>query len=458
MFKFLYTLLVALFLTPIASAQKANYFKRVFVDAEYYFLYEEFKDAVPLYLEILSAYPDNANISYRIGVCYLNIPNEKHKSVPFFQNAIKKVSPSYKEGYFTEYNAPRDVFLQYGIALRIQGDFEKALLVFETYRSMLSEQDANEFKELDKQIQYISFAKEMKANPVQVKFTSVGRAINTRFSELNPMISADGRLMVYTSTQQFYNAILISYFEKGEWTHPVNLNSQMLADGPIKSVGISGDGNTIVLSRNDNDDYNLYTSSYDAYRKVWSPMVRLPKEVNTRYWENFGSFNHRGDTLYFSSNKPGGLGGYDIYYTVKTSTGWSNPLNLGSTINTPFDDIAPYIDTKSQRLFFASKGHQGMGGYDIFVAHKQEGQWAKPINMGYPINTTDDDEAFFPVGIGNLGLISRLRSETFGEEDIYWVEYEGNIDEMDDLSFSPVTLEHGNEQLFNSTNSNATVK
>ncbi len=450
---FLYTLIILLFFQN-SYGQRSAYFKRVFVDAEYYFLYEEFRDALPLYLEIFNAYPENANISFRIGVCYLNIPNEKHKAIPYLERAISNVTSSYMEGYFTEVKAPREALYYHGIAFRIKGDFERATQSFNNYRSKLSDRETQEIAKVEKQLESITHAKRLIANPVEVKFTSVGRTINTRFSEMTPVVSANSSLMVYTSRQQFYNAILLSRFEKGEWQHPVNLNNQLLADGPIHTVGISGDGNTIVLARNDNDVYNLYSSSYDPKRRQWTPIARFPKEVNSRFWETYGSLNYRGDTLFFSSNRPGGSGGFDLYYSVKVPLGWSNPVSLGSEINTPFDEIAPFVTYDGKKLYFASRGHETMGDYDIFMSQKLDGKWTTPVNLGYPLNTTDDDVFFFPIGNGNMGVVSRMMSETHGEDDIYWVQFDLNPN--DGLSLSPISNgTHNDEETSRTSGSHA---
>jgi len=197
----------------------------------------------------------------------------------------------------------------------------------------------------------------------------------------------------------------------------------MFADGPIATVGLSSDGKTLLLTRNDNDIYNLYTSSFDSTSNSWSPITKLPREINTRSWENFASFSPTGDTIFFSSNRSGGFGGFDIYMSTKTASGWSSAKNLGESINTPFDEIAPTMSHDGKKLFFSSKGHPTMGGFDIYVSQLQNGKFSKPTNLGYPLNTTDDDVFFFPIGDGSSGYISRMLNKDFGEEDIYFIEF-----------------------------------
>ncbi len=403
-------------------SQKDSYFKRVFVDAEYFLLYEEYKDALPLYLEIHNNQPNNSNINYRIGQCYLNIHNEKSKANSYFEKAILNVSDKYKEGYYTETKAPREAFLLYGISLRVNGNLDKAIQAFNTYKSMLTLNEKKENLIVDKEIESVEVARKMLASPKNHVFKSVGININSRFSEINPLTVSTGNILIFTSIQRFYNAILQSEFEFESWNNPKSLNTQTLADGQIETVGISANGNILILARNDNDDYNLYSSTFDKTKKIWTPMSKLPKEINTRNWETFGSLSRNGDTLYFSSNKEGGYGGFDLYYTTKKATGeWSQPLNLGPEINTSFDESAPFVTESGNKLFFSSKGHTTMGGFDIFYSDKTENSWIKPVNLGYPLNTLDDDTYFFPIGEGLSGYISRFLPESEGEEDIYLV-------------------------------------
>ncbi len=434
-------LLTILFLSQLhVAAQKSSYFKRVFVDAEYYLLYEEYKDALPLYLEIHNSFPDNANINYRIGICYLNIINEKHKAIPFFEKAINDITPIYREGYFTENQAPRESYLHYGRALRVIGEFGKAQDAFNKYLSLLNEENSKEKKLVILEIQALEYAQQMKDNPINVKFTSVGGNVNTRFPELNPIVTANKKMLVYTSLQQFYNAIMVSYFDGQEWSHPLNINSQLFADGPIATVGLSADGQSMLLSRNDNDDYNIYISQFDSTKNSWNIISKLPKEINSRNWENYASFSASGDTIFFSSNKPGGKGNFDIYFSTKVDGNWTEAKNIGDIINTSFDDIAPMLSHDGKKLFFASKGHPNMGGYDIFVSYLMNGKWTKPINLGYPLNTPDDDIFFFPIGDGSSGYLSRMLPKGFGDNDIYFVEFESQQNKMQNVNDSTSSL------------------
>lgn len=413
---------IFLLITISVSGQKNSYYKRVFVDAEYYLLYEEYRDALPLYQEIYKAFPTNYNLAYRIGICYLHIPSERNKAISYFEKAIQNTTSDYKEGYFTENKAPRETFLHYGRALRINNNFPKALNAFDTYKSMLKTEEKDELRIVNKEIESIAFAQEMLAKPKNHSIKSVGRNIKTRFPEKNPVTDSSGNFIIYTSVQRFYNAILISQRDTGFWSNPINLNSQLYADGEIHTVGISSKSSILILSRNDNEASNLYYSTFDKAKNKWNPITKFPKEINSKSWENFGSLSSNGDTLYFSSNREGGFGGFDIYISVKKNDeGWTEPVNLGKNINTPFDEIAPFITENSKKLFFSSNGHKTMGGFDLVFSEKNGLEWSLPKNLGSPLNTTDNDTFLFPVGNGNQGYLSKPSTENGDDDDIFHV-------------------------------------
>ena len=417
----LLTILIFLVVSVSSFAQKNSYYKRVFVDAEYFLLYEEYRDALPLYLELHKAYPTNNNYIYRIALCYLNISNQKDKSLKYFDIAIKNTTKSYQEGFFTEKLAPIEAFLYYGKALRIHHQFDKADSLLNFYKHQLEADNANT-KEVDKELESIKLARELIDNPKNHIIEPVGRNVNTRNTEIYPVSDSTGRTLVYTSEQKFYNAILISHRDSNYWKNPTNLNTQLLADGTIRTVGMSPGGNVLILARNDNDIYNLYFSHYDKDKKQFAPITKFPKEINSKSGENYGSLTPNADTLFFSSNRPGGYGGYDLYISIKNAEGgWSMPVNLGSKINTPADEIAPFVTKNGRKLFFSSNGHRTMGGFDLFYANKGNDGWQEPINFGYPLNSCDDDTYLFPIDNGDEGFFHREMEKSQGSSDLYHV-------------------------------------
>ncbi|MDZ7738633.1 MAG: hypothetical protein U5K32_06115 [Bacteroidales bacterium] len=151
---------------------------------------------------------------------------------------------------------------------------------------------------------------------------------------------------------------------------------------------------------------------------------KLNENINTKYWESHACISSDGEKLFFTSNRKGGFGGLDIYISEKDSLDqWGPALNLGPVINTPFNEETPFLNNNDDVLFFSSRGHFNMGGHDIFYSTKTDSsKWSVPVNMGYPVNTTDDDLFFSPVGDGYLAYVSKFDTDGFGMEDIYRVE------------------------------------
>jgi outer membrane protein OmpA-like peptidoglycan-associated protein len=173
-------------------------------------------------------------------------------------------------------------------------------------------------------------------------------------------------------------------------------------------VALSADGKSMLLAVSDEFDSNIYISRYENNR--WNPAVSLGKPINTRYFESHASFSPDGKSIYFSSNRRESMGGMDIFRSDLQEDGsWGDPVNLGPGINTLLNEEAPYLSPDGSRLYFSSQGHSAIGGYDIFFAERlEDGSWYEvPVNLGYPLNTTDDDFPISPTGLAqeNSSLI-----------------------------------------------------
>ena len=176
------------------------------------------------------------------------------------------------------------------------------------------------------------------------------------------------------------------------------------------------------------DAFNPLTSG-DIFQSIqnkgkWSKITRLNDPINTLYNETHASLSSEGDVLFFTSNRNGGYGGLDIYKSVLDKNGeWSPPKNLGPVINTVFDEKSPFVTENGKKLYFSSQGHYNMGGFDLFYSELSEkGEWNYPVNIGYPVNTTDDDLFFYPVDNGNNGYHSRFTNGELINQDIFRCE------------------------------------
>jgi hypothetical protein len=416
----LYTSLLLVLSIKSIIAQSPD-LKETFLEAESYFLFEEYNEALPLYLRIHRADPENDNINYKIGVCLLNDPYQKDRSIRYLEEASKNINPKYKENNFKETTAPPEAFFYLGNAYLVNDNIDKAIENYTHFRDILDEK-IYDVELVEEQIRICERARSLKKMPVDYDVKNIGETINTRFSDINPIISGNGKRLVYVSEMQFYDATFFSEKVDDEWQPPRNIIPELGVDGDVYPTALSWDGNTMIIYRNDDFVGNLYVSRYEEGK--WTAMEKLGDNINTKYWESHGSLSKDGSKLYFTSNRKGGFGGLDIYVSEKQPNGsWGIPVNLGPTINSRYNEETPFITENGKTLYFSSYGHYNMGGYDVFYSIvDEEGNWGLPVNLGYPINTTDDDLFYHPVNNGDNAYFAKFFDEGFGRHDIYYLD------------------------------------
>lgn len=419
-------LLMLIFVLPFLSfGQEKVDLKETFLDAEYYLLYEDFREALPLYLRLTANGMENAYINFRIGECYLQIPGQKSKSIDYLEKASMNIGTKVKEGSFRETKAPLQTLFYLGNAYQVNNELDKAIDHYQQFKAMLDVEDIYNIDFVDQQIQACKNAREFMKNPVQFQKTNLGPIINDNFAAIRPVISADEKVLLYTKRLKFYDAVFFTTKENGKWSKPVNITPQIQSDGDLYTSSLSNDGKTLILFRNEGSNGDIYISRYNENTKRWSRAQRLPRHINTEYWETHGVLSADGDVLYFTSDRKGGFGGLDIYYSIYSprSKTWTEPVNLGPEINTPYNEETPFLSQDGSTLYFSSQGHETMGGYDIFYVKNLGGnEWSEPVNMGYPINTTDDDLFFQPANNGIYAYLSDYDTDGYGEQDLYRYE------------------------------------
>jgi hypothetical protein len=417
----LLTLLLTLFSDNYLFPQAKGEIKIMYYEAESYILFEDYKEALPFYQSLLKFFPTNTNYKYRLGQCYLNIPGEKDKAIGFLEDAVKNINPDYKQGKLKETGAPYDALYYLANAYRINNQLDKAI---ETYKLFKENLDTKIYDPVvvDEQIQSCINAKELMSMPLFLKEQNLGSNINEDNSEFNPVISDDEKIMVFSKNEAFYDAILYSTRSNGEWSAPINLNEALKVDQDLYPTSISADGKTLYLYSSKGYDGIIYSSSYE--NGAWSTLVKLNDNINTKYWESHATISHDNKRLYFTSNRKSSLGELDIYVSSRDSTGdWGPPVNLGPVINTRYHEDTPFLSNDDKTLYFSSRGHFNMGGYDIFYSTLLEnGEWSVPLNLGYPLNSTDDDVFFNPINEGYEGYTAKYSPDGFGHQDIYRME------------------------------------
>ncbi len=414
---------IILFISSNSAAQTEPDYREMFLESEMYFLFEEYNEALPSYIRLNQKFPDNDNIKYKIGVCYLNDPYEKAKSISFLEEAVKNTDPKYKENSFKETKAPLEAYFHLGNAYRINNQLDKAIETYEKFKE-LADPKIYDIELINEQIRACQNAKELKEKPVDIAIVNVGDPINTRFSDMRPVVSGDETKLVYLQKLQFYDAIFFSEKIDSIWSFPRNIMPvpELSVDEDAYPTALSYDGTKLLVYRSDNFIGDLYTST--LVDGLWIPLTKLNDNINTKYWESHACFTKSGDSLYFTSNRKGGYGGLDIYLSIKGEDNqWGIPSNMSSAINTKYNEETPFVTYDGKTLYFSSYGHHNMGGYDVFYSKLlTDGTWSHPVNAGFPINTTDDDVFYVPVQNGMYAYFPRFMDQGYGKTDIYRLE------------------------------------
>ena len=412
-------LFVALLPFSFAKAQDYRLLQEMFREAEYFFISEEYSDAVDIYLQIYSEMPENANVAFRIGACYINIYGKKDLSIRYLEAASRNMSAKYREGNVRHLAAPYVTLYELARAYRINFNFDKAKETFLQYKTTLLPNDFVNINFIDQEIRACDFAKIFIANPRSFTEENIGEFFNDEKPNFNPVMSADGKTFVYMSALKFYDAIMFSRLQNDRWSDPVNIFPDLQIDGKVSISCLSKEGTTLFFSIIEGgDNSNIYYSTFNG--TVWSPAAMLNRNINTRHWESHASLSEDGQSLVFASDRPGGFGGLDLYVSTKVNNEWGPAINMGPIINTPFNEDRPFFSSNDNVLIFCSQGHENMGGYDLFRSDRLNENWGKPVNMGFPLNTPDDDTYFMPYDGGKSGYIFKEKeSEGFGGNDIY---------------------------------------
>ncbi len=417
-------LLFILSIGCITRSQDNIRLQEAFYEAEYFLMRGDYSDALPYYQGIYAAMPDNSSIAFRLGLCYLNITGSKNLAIEYLEKASQNVTAKYREGSLRQTQAPYEAIFFLGDAYRINYMFEKAKEAYSTYRETLLPSDIGNLMFVDQQIAACNNAPALMASPVKFTVERVDPIFNDGNDNFFPVVSSDGKSIAFMTSMKFYDAIMFSRKVRNEWTNPLNITPQLQSDGDHYVSYISPSADMMLLSKDDNINSDIWMSSFDG--TSWGPARKLRKEINTKYWEAHGYITEDGKTMIFSSDRPGGFGGLDLYISKLDKNGeWGKPVNMGPEINTPFNDDRPFLIKNGTILFFASQGHYNMGGYDIFRSDMQyNGLWSKPVNLGYPLNNPDDNIFFCPAEDGKAGYMSLSgRDDSAGKSDIYRISF-----------------------------------
>ncbi len=427
--------IIFLFFSNFAMAQSDE---DVYYRAEEMLEVENWPEAFSLYSSLLKKYPDNANLNFKAGFALLN-NGDAEKAIFFLEKAMRNIdTASTATESFKETKAPLETYFYLGKAYHQNYKFDESLFILSKLKKYLNPKYDKDFLDrINLVMRYDTNGARLIKYPVKMDVKNLGDSINTPFSEHSPVFTADESLLFFTSRRPNGHKKLSDgeydediYFalsdDDGNWEKAKNIGEVINTEEHDATVSISIDGRELYLYRED-DKGSIYVSTLDNTNH-WTKPVKLPKPINSKYRETHASLGADNMTLYFTSDRPGGYGGLDIYVVKRLPNGeWGIPQNLGPEINTPYDEEGPYIHPDGKTLFFSSKGHTSMGGYDIFYSTYNEntGKWSKPKNLGYPINTTMDDVFYVPTPDGKRAYYASKQFNSMGKTDIFLITIPG---------------------------------
>jgi len=428
-------------------------FKKKFNKADALVYDESFLEALPLLEDMYKYDTLNANLNHLLGICYLRGKKDHGKAIKLLESATRDVaSPdTYQESNWKERKAPGITYYYLGKAYHYKNRFDRAVSNYYNYRSFISLDDVETYNTVRQQIQYAENAMELVKNPVGVKVTNLGPEINTKYPEYAPVVSADQRVLIFTSRREggtggavaedgtYYDDIYICTRQSnGKWSKPQSIGSNINTAGHEAAIGLSPDGQLLFIYKDDNNDGNIYQSRKTA--DGWSSPEPLGSDINTNSWETHATVTATQDLLIFSSNRSeGGHGGRDLWFSKKLPNGeWGLAQNMGSVINSNYEEDSPFITADGRTLIFSSQGHTSMGGFDIFRSEFVDGAWTRPENIGYPINTSEDDVFFVLNPDGRTAYYSSRMDGGYGDTDLYQLRLEKK--ESDGLAVARGTM------------------
>jgi len=427
--------------------------------------------AVSIIFISFTVYSQHLSTKNKKAIQYFNKALEyynsyNYKEAVYWSGQALKKDKNFIEVYYllsdiygeTKNYGKKIIALQKAIAVKPE---KSALAYFTLAKTELQigryEEAKKDFKRLqnyDKQKKYTSrtgkyiercnFGIEAIKHPVKFNPINLGKNINSEFNEYLPGLTADGKTLIFTrlvpsgkisydGKYEYQEDFFISEKENGKFMPAKAFGSPLNTRGNEGAQSISADGKLLFFTSCEYEKgksaHGKTYGSCDIFfshkeGKKWSKPKNLGPVVNSKYWESQPSFSADGKTLYFASNRPGGKGKIDIWKTeMQPDSSWTKPVNLGDTINTPEQDQSPFIHYDNKTLYFSSNGHLGMGKSDLFFSKKDtSGHWQKPVNLGYPINTFDEEVSLTVNLKGDKAFFASSKKSEFGGLDIYGFE------------------------------------
>jgi len=419
-FSFLFALSALMAFSGLAQSSR-----QLLKSGNKFFDEEIYRSAIPFYEQVLAKDPDNAEALFRAGVSYISFDKEKASD---YISRAQRLKP--KVSSDVEYWLGRIDHLNYR--------FDEAIAHYRLYDAKLKNNDERK-TELTRLIQQSKNAKTQFNNPKDIFVRNMGASINTSHSEHSPVIASDDNYLLFTSrADNVTGGKADQYGEYFEDVFETRRNGADAFEKPAPVPNINSkfhdaaiqlfDNDTKLLLYRDENNGDFYVSSRE--NGIWSAPKSIGSNINTVNYEGDAYITPDGKQLYYSTSHYSENGDKDIYVSLRDKNGnWGKPRSLGSVINSKDDDDSPYLTADGKTMYFTSRGHNSMGGYDVFVTHIDSvtRRWTKPQNMGYPVNTPDDDAYYRLSPDGSYAYLSSYRMGGYGEKDIWTINYIRNV-------------------------------
>lgn len=387
------------------------------------------RKAIDMLQQIYKSNPDDIDLNFNLGLCYLNMSGNPDSAMYF----LKKTWDLDTDVEWTENKS--ELKMAMARVKQLKYDYDGAMAIYDEVEKNDTEKIFAQHVARERFI--CENAKTMMSKPVKLEVRKLEASVNSGNNDYRPLVSFDQHTLVFTSRrknnvetrfddgQNEERTYMSEMQADGTWKKAVPVNGLFGSKGQETATCLSGDELYVVR------DGNIYVSEKDSVSGEWKRAVKVGAPINSRYEERYAYVTGDGGEMYFSSNRPGGQGGFDLYHSYRLPNGeWGVPRNLGAVVNSEYDEDAPVLHPTKNILYFSSNGHNTMGGFDIFYTLKSmsDSTYEAVQNIGYPINTPDDDLYFVPTAEKDMAYYASInwngRGDEFTGYDLYEVEYE----------------------------------
>ncbi|MEI7594558.1 MAG: hypothetical protein WCK02_02340 [Bacteroidota bacterium] len=414
---------------------KKRKIRKQFNRAIEFFYQQQYDKSLALFKKMAKKDPERPNLNFFIGVNMLKLNKSKSETRTFFEKAVRLTVPNYIEK-FDENRAPAFAYYYLAQVYLSQNLFDEAINNALLFRSFIPVSNSSLLKEVNQLIVSCHVAKALYQNPdknVDIKPLDV---LNTSFTDFGAQFSADGNQMFFSSRRNFssnvnekdldgqYKSDIYYVTKNGQsWSSPTKINIACKDEANDNFCCLSIDGNYMFFSSDrEQEQYDIYYC-LKMLDGSWSEPRRLGENINSYSSnETYAWLSLNWQTLYIVSDKKGGFGGRDIYFSKKMeNSDWQKMENMGGVINTEFDEKSPYVSEDGKQLFFSSRGHLTSGGFDIFYSENLDSTWTTSVNVGYPINTVFDDHYFVQSPDKKYAVYSSAKKGMESVQDMYMI-------------------------------------